>query len=949
MTHLVFGNSNVVLQIVKESFDIQYGLDEWQYRAEYLAHISKLSARGVGRVQSLVMSLEENMHPGQVSACLRESGFCRQPWPRIKDICIRLTARADSVPQNPTLSAIALVSQVVFEHAPYSQGFYIASDRAAREGSTLPMYRILQEQGSWIRRIRMPQCVRGAGVWPIDNLSALTMAIGSDLPAEQVPVVASRVIQILNLSNVEPHDIEKLLGSGSVLFESLRVLEIRFRTHTVTTVAHELDNDNVFLEFPRLETVRVYGFQQVAPLLLLRAIERAPVRHLYVDMTIQNMSTLDITRFPHLRTLEIALAFTRSLQPLLDMVFASSVCLERVVLEAHIVSDGQLPNSTRLRSLRYLKLEVQVCIEQIQPLMQSLCRLVELDVMMAFVPQYDRLITIEDAQGIVRKQRNTASTSLQVLRARYRRDICVGNMVSQLGADLVALLASFKSVLRFQCKDSRQNVQKLLDQMLADPGVMEVAQHLRGLDVSDAAEDPRAYGRLYEAIPLNSNPAKELFQHIIHNVVIRANKEPTLRSRLLPTSKTGSSRRSAGADPEIRRSIAYLTVLHGVVWSFPYTMNVLFTDQETCALLQRFVLSTALPLTVRETMLSMVSNWSVLYSKSLRARLNLEGIVDTVKEKVNLLPVQRLLPVPPVEWRQEGWHYPPQDPPEMSHVHQVQTHGSMPALTNSRNQALSPGSATFNTGPATDPVFLSQQRELMESFNGTRTPARPRVGSFPSTDNAITPEFTEHMLSSARELSSLCDMLTETLISLNVEEDPSTNPVVKDLMGDVKKRKDALGNFVGMLGQNHMDVLARLTETVDSVDRCLWLYDKTINSHNEWKAIQESLVTSNIHEQRAMADDDAYDAASLAARYAASVSSVSALASTSKVHSDTLRTVQSTGSYSSAYAGSPRPLPNPNMSSKARGKMPDMTMPNNANGYFGSDSAYGSGERSDNY
>ncbi|KAJ1803322.1 hypothetical protein LPJ77_005309, partial [Coemansia sp. RSA 2523] len=580
------------------------------------------------------------------------------------------------------------------------------------------------------------------------------MSIGSDLPAEQVPVVASHMIQILDLSNVEPRDLERLLGSGSVLFESLRVLEIRFRTHTVTTVAHELDNDNVVLEFPRLETVRIYGFQQVAPLFLLHAIERAPVRHLFVDMTIQNMSTLDITRFPHLHTLEITMAFTRNLQPMLDMVFASSMCLERVVLKAQVVSDGLVPELTRLRNLRYLKLEVHVRLEQIQPLVKSLHRLVELGVVLAFDSQYDRLITIEDAQVIVCKQRNTASTSLQVLRTRYRRDICVGDMVSRLGADLVALLASFKSVLRFQCIDSRQNVHKLIAQMLANPDVMKVAQHLGGLDVSDAAEDPRAYGRLYEAIPLNSNPAKEVFQHIVHNVVIRANKEPTLRSRLLPTSKTGNSRRSAGADPEIRRSIAYLTVLHGVVWSFPYTMNVLFTDQETCALLQRFVLSTALPLTVRETMLSMVSNWSVLYSKSLRARLNLEGIVDTVKEKVNLIPVQRLLPVPPVERRQEGWHYPSNDPPEMLHLQQVHTHGSMPALTNTRNQGLSPGSATFNTGSVTDPVFLSQQRELMESFTGTRTPTRPRVGSFPSTDNTITPEFTEHMLSSARELSS---------------------------------------------------------------------------------------------------------------------------------------------------------------------------------------------------
>ncbi|KAJ2821484.1 hypothetical protein IWW50_004620 [Coemansia erecta] len=455
--------------------------------------------------------------------------------------------------------------------------------------------------------------------------------------------------------------------------------------------------------------------------------------------------------------------------------------------------------------------------------------------------------------------------------------------------------------------------------------------------------------------------AKEAFQHVIQSVVMRANKEPTLRSRLMPAHRTGSVRRSTGSDPEIQRSIAYLTVLHGVVWSFPYTMNVMFTDQETCALLQKFVLSTVLPLTVRETMLCMVSNWCVLYAKSLRARLNLEGIVDSVKEKVNLRPVARLLPTPPVTWQQEGWQYPDLDPPDMFHSPQVQTHGSMPMLANARSHMRSPNSATFNAGAINDPVFLSQQRELMDSFN-TRTTTRTH-GSANSHhaehDNAITPEFIEHMLRSARELASLCDMLTDTLISLNIEEDPSTNSVVNDMMGDVKNRKDALGNFVGMLGQDHMDTLAKLTETTDSVERCLWLYDKTLNSHNEWKAIQESLTTSNIHEQRAMAvsDGPSYESVGYSnpfspdtthARFMTSSSTISALASTSKVHSDSSVSARNnSGSNSQAYVGSPRPLPNPNMSSKARGKMPDMSIPETTEGYFGPDSSYGgSGERS---
>ncbi|KAJ2314746.1 hypothetical protein IWW52_004202 [Coemansia sp. RSA 2704] len=442
--------------------------------------------------------------------------------------------------------------------------------------------------------------------------------------------------------------------------------------------------------------------------------------------------------------------------------------------------------------------------------------------------------------------------------------------------------------------------------------------------------------------------AKETFQHIVQSVVVRTTKEPTLRSRLMPVGKSSSIRRSSGSDPEIRRSIAFLTVLHGVVWSFPYTMNVLFTDQETCSLLLKFILSTVLPLTVRETMLCMVSNWCVLYAKSLRARLNLEGIVDAAKEKINLRPVARLLPAPPVTWEQQGWQYPALDPPDHSAPRAVQAHGSMPQLPGSRPPAPAAASATFNANSITDPVFLSQQRQLIDSFNSNHP--RARSHSFRSDHDKITPEFTDHMLKSAQELSSLCDMLTDTLISLNVDEDPRANSVCTDMLADIKNRKDALANFVGMLGQDHIDTLTRLTQTNDCVDRCMWLYDRTINAHNEWKAIQESLALSSVRDphppqlQHPQAGDDAFS--SVATRpLPSSSSSVSAVASTSKVFSCESLSVRN-HSHSNAFAGSRGPS-TAGMSSKARGKMPDLSMPDDEGAFRGPDSAYGgSGERS---
>ncbi|KAJ2384419.1 hypothetical protein GGI05_005014 [Coemansia sp. RSA 2603] len=106
------------------------------------------------------------------------------------------------------------------------------------------------------------------------------------------------------------------------------------------------------------------------------------------------------------------------------------------------------------------------------------------------------------------------------------------------------------------------------------------------------------------------------------------------------------------------------------------------------------------------------------------------------------------------------------------------------------------------------------------------------------------------MDTSVQELRSICDMLTENLISLNIEEDPSTNSVVQDMCGEIKRRKASVFNFINILGSESEVMMMKLTDVVDRADKCIWLYDKTLSAHEEWKAIQESLKTSAAEEAR---------------------------------------------------------------------------------------------------
>ncbi|KAJ2522312.1 hypothetical protein H4217_000846 [Coemansia sp. RSA 1939] len=426
-------------------------------------------------------------------------------------------------------------------------------------------------------------------------------------------------------------------------------------------------------------------------------------------------------------------------------------------------------------------------------------------------------------------------------------------------------------------------------------------------------------------VAVTDNSPTEAFQYVIQCVVSKQTFQwdTKLRTRLLSTNRGSNGSAGGGANrsgivrktsismpnapstnPEIHRSLAYLTVLHGIVWSYPREMIPLLQDPDTNALLLKFITSTFIPITVRETLLCMVSNWCILFKEDTASRLNLESVVDNVKEKTNLRPVWQLLPIPPLTHDQPGWTYPPPttSPPKTAatttaadstsprntneHISAQNrsldtlgggAQGSIPVVTlpqassdihlhHHQQQSYDPNSGTI------DPIFLSQQRALIESVQMSRNV---------SEDNTeVSPEFIKHMDASSEEVISMCDILTETLISLDVQEDPTENAIVTDMVDDVKKRKTPLINFIEMLGPENVDVLSKLTAATDRIDRCLWLFDKTQNSHNEWKAIQESLRTSVTEGMRGVYLDEGDNGAggsstSAVAAIAAALSSIS--------------------------------------------------------------------------
>ncbi|KAJ1933270.1 hypothetical protein FBU59_006085, partial [Linderina macrospora] len=382
----------------------------------------------------------------------------------------------------------------------------------------------------------------------------------------------------------------------------------------------------------------------------------------------------------------------------------------------------------------------------------------------------------------------------------------------------------------------------------------------------------------------------ESFEYVISNVVDREHGNTNSNGSKLLSRMGGNGTRGHQPVNEVSRSLAYLAVLQGIVMSYPRHMKPLFKDKMVADVLFKTIVQSEAPVTVRETLLCMVSNWCVLYSESLGARAALEGVVDKVNERSSLTPTAGLLPRPAIILRQEGWKYPPKRPGLIPTGHtfdlgqqspnyipqpypspqlmQSPTHMAGRPYPSPQLIQFEPGTPTspyqprqFASAPVTphnqhtfedsathvDPVVAAQQQAIYEAQQLSMAPNDAMLPPYerPSSRDRIvlSYDFLQHMETSGQELKSLCDMLTETLISINVEEDPRGNAIISEMMKDMDQKKSAVTNFITMLSDDRVDLARLLTSASDEADRVHWLFDNTLQAHNEWRAIQESLKT----------------------------------------------------------------------------------------------------------
>ncbi|KAJ1900270.1 hypothetical protein LPJ66_001582 [Kickxella alabastrina] len=395
------------------------------------------------------------------------------------------------------------------------------------------------------------------------------------------------------------------------------------------------------------------------------------------------------------------------------------------------------------------------------------------------------------------------------------------------------------------------------------------------VSIGDAVVDERAYGKMYDIFLKQPDAASEVFEFVMHVVMNKPPKEQTkLRDRLISRSNNTLGVEDNG-DADIVKTLGYLSTLHGIVWTFPRDMATVLQDPETNIRIMRVISSIYLPLVIRETLLCMVSNWCILYNEHLGTRRNLESVVDSVKVKHGMRPNGTMLPDPPYTRGQPNWPYPTTgnqsariNEQQYQQPQHQQLFASTPVMPPRQQQQLNlnPQYAnSFGRHVEIDPVFASQQNEISksQSFSSHHAPNYCRsplsVPELPlpltPTDAAenkhLAPEFVAHMNASANEFKSICDMLTETLISLDVAEDPGTNSVVQDMIAEIKQRKTSLFNFMDILTPDKDMMLAKLKNTVANTDRCLWLYDKSINAHNVWKTtVQEKHNAPVVKETR---------------------------------------------------------------------------------------------------
>ncbi|KAJ2734761.1 hypothetical protein IW152_002084 [Coemansia sp. BCRC 34962] len=421
--------------------------------------------------------------------------------------------------------------------------------------------------------------------------------------------------------------------------------------------------------------------------------------------------------------------------------------------------------------------------------------------------------------------------------------------------------------------------------------------------IYEAAANPSAYDKVYDIIAKHSNALTKAF-----DIVLKAiedgwrNQQPlysrkSTSSRRESSSNGGSSARSvhdagfAVSPADVKQSTDILQVLHGIVHSFPREASLVFGDIMHATRLLACVRSLAIPLDVRLVLVSLASRWYVLLKSAPQAAKYLASVVDSFYNYTGLLPsLSFLLLTPHNVRRQQGWPYPPLERTDDLHSFMYVTPKNKKTQgSHSRNGSRNP---RHSVGVFSDQVS-GQSRS-----------------SRASKQMEPTSEQLEKMNNSAQELTSLGGMLIDNLVTLPIDENPQTNKVIQDMLKEMNRLNSLVASHILSLTGEHVQTTRRLKLATDETKRCNWVYKDSISAYEEWKYRQHDYVAlSNNRLSMALSAGGGAGSSSLAPMQTAPI------------------TKQEIPALEPVPAPAPAPVPLERISTKAKGKMPDLAPP----------------------
>ncbi|KAJ2634429.1 hypothetical protein GGF40_004212 [Coemansia sp. RSA 1286] len=455
-----------------------------------------------GNVHTVVLSVDELLLQRHIDLGLQAIGFGLREWTCARTLHLQLEGGvAHSFSTREVHLSHEQTVQMVVESAPNVTAFYMARLPLSQRNAKIALSRAFLKNTQQLQRLEVHSDIGCSDIpssLPMLTSLALSIETGSTA-ARRLPCMAAGSLQKLELYNVDMDLFMTMEGSdsGVVRFSELKYLKLSLRTLQFGAadpgplVAETPTQPNtVPVEFPRLESVHIFGYHHRVPPGLFPALACAPVKDMYIYLGIRDAMQLQLDKMSHLRNLRVFLPQIDAVQPVLDSVFAKPAeRLHTLYIYTHMRLNGSLPVSFNLAAMRNLSLDALIAFEQVRLIVTQLPRLVFLKTMVARDQNAELVFTLAETADRVLEHISAVQTQLQVLKLWHYEDFCMSDGRFSLRAAMVTgLLASISTLVRFRGRVGARQLRSSLDRVLDSDKISACAGHLRTLEICEGYE-----------------------------------------------------------------------------------------------------------------------------------------------------------------------------------------------------------------------------------------------------------------------------------------------------------------------------------------------------------------------------------------------------------------------------------------------------------------------------